>query len=70
MTERSWESEDLHVPKVTRALKIVGKELKEMDENVALQAAQLTVDWIVKRNGKWGMSGPGFRESWKGSSSL
>ena len=70
VTERSWESEDLHVPKVTRALKIVGKELKEMDEALALQAAQLTVDWIVKRNGKWGMNGPGFRESWKGSSSL
>jgi Questin oxidase-like len=63
--EKTWTDEDLHVPKVVRALKIIAVECGEMDEELARNAAGLVVQEKVVNGRTWSMLGHGFDEAWE-----
>jgi len=64
MTEKTWSNEDLHVPKVIRALKII-VENGEMDGTLGKNTAGLVVREIVERGRQWSFLGHGFDEAWE-----
>jgi Questin oxidase-like len=65
ITEKTWTNEDLHVPKVIRALRVTGRDNHEMDEELARNAAGLVVREKIERNKKWAMLGHGFDDAWE-----
>jgi hypothetical protein len=64
IVEKTWENEDLHVPKVIRALKMIAVECSEMDQELARNAAGLVLQEKVENGNKWSMYGHGFDETW------
>lgn len=64
MTHKTWTDEDLHVPKVIRALKTIGPELGEMNEELARNAAGLVVQEKIDKKRRWSFFGHGFDETW------
>ena len=65
IAEKTWKDEDLHVPKVVRALKTIAVDYGEMDEELARNAAGLVVREKVEKGRKWSMYGHGFDEAWE-----
>lgn len=65
ITEKTWTDEDLHVPKVIRALRVVGRDIHEMDEELARNAAGLVVREKIDRKKRWAMLGHGFDDAWE-----
>lgn len=65
ITEKTWANEDLHVPKVIRALKMISVECGEMDEEMARNAAGLVVQEKIENGNRWSMYGHGFDETWE-----
>ena len=63
ITEMTWKDEDLHVPKVVRALKVMS-EMGEIDDDLAKNAAALVVQEKVENGRRWSMLGHGFDEAW------
>ena len=64
IAEKTWSNEDLHVPKVIRALKTIAVECSEMDEELARDSAGLVVREKIEQGRKWSMYGHGFDETW------
>ena len=62
--EKTWGNEDLHLPKVIRALKVLGADRGEMDEELAKNAAGLVVQEIIVNGENWSLLGHGFDEAW------
>ncbi|KNC97361.1 uncharacterized protein SPPG_07288 [Spizellomyces punctatus DAOM BR117] len=59
------ESEDLHVPKVIRTLKIA-EEMYGPENDLWIQVARLTIDKLVIKGGQWDRDGCGYEETWGG----
>jgi len=64
LSEKVWKDEDLHVPKVVRALKTIAVDCGEMDETLARNAAALVVQEKVVNGREWSFLGHGFDEAW------
>jgi len=64
ITQKTWADEDLHVPKVIRALRVIA-ENHEMDEELARNAAGLVVREKIERKKRWAMLGHGFDDAWE-----
>jgi len=64
ITEKTWANEDLHVPKVIRALKTIAVECGEMNEELARNSAGLVIQEQVENDKPWSMFGHGFDETW------
>jgi hypothetical protein len=64
IAEKTWSNEDLHVPKVIRALKAIAVDCGEMDEEFARNSAGLVVREKIENGKRWSMYGHGFDESW------
>ena len=64
IVQKSWTDEDLHVPKVIRALKTIAVDCNEMDEELARNAAGLVVREKIEKKRKWSKYGHGFDETW------
>lgn len=64
ITEKTWSDEDLHVPKVIRALKVISKH-GEMDDDLGRNAAGLVVEEMIDRKRAWSFFGHGFDEAWE-----
>jgi hypothetical protein len=64
MAEKTWSNEDIHVPKVIRALKTIAVECGEMDEELARTSAGLVVREKIENRKRWSMYGHGFDETW------
>jgi hypothetical protein len=65
ITQRTWTNEDLHVPKVIRALRVTAVDNHEMDEALARNAAGLVVREKIERKNRWAMLGHGFDDAWE-----
>jgi hypothetical protein len=64
LIEKTWPEEDLHVPKVIRALYVLGHQLGEIDGELARNAAGVVVREKIEKKKKWSMYGHGFDEAW------
>jgi len=65
ITEKTWTDEDLHVPKVIRALKVIAVDCGEMDDTFARNAAGLVVEEEIEKQNGWSFLGHGFDEAWE-----
>jgi Questin oxidase-like len=65
ITEKTWTDDDLHVPKVIRALRTISVDCDEMDEELARNAAGLVVQEKIENGEEWSMYGHGFDEAWE-----
>jgi Questin oxidase-like len=64
MSEKTWANEDLHVPKVIRALKVVVQNA-EMDPELGRKTAGMVVKEMVEKKRRWSYLGHGFDEAWE-----
>jgi len=64
ITQKTWTDDDLHVPKVIRALRVIA-ENREMEEELARNAAGLVVREKIERKKRWAMLGHGFDDAWE-----
>src|SRR5271156_3669505 len=64
IVKKTWTDEDLHVPKVIRALKVIS-EAREMGEDLARNAAGLVVQEKIDGKRRWSFLGHGFDEAWE-----
>jgi hypothetical protein len=64
LAEKTWSNEDLHVPKVIRAMRTIGVDCGEMDEELARNAAGLVIQEKIENGKTWSMYGHGFDEAW------
>jgi Questin oxidase-like len=62
--KKTWTNEDLHVPKVIRALKTIS-EAGEMDATLARNAAGIVVQEKIDGGRRWSFLGHGFDEAWE-----
>jgi Questin oxidase-like len=64
MTRKTWSVEDIHIPKVIRALKVIS-EMDEMDAELAKNAAGLVVVEMIDNGNRWSYFGQGFDKAWE-----
>jgi hypothetical protein len=65
IVEKTWENEDLHVPKTIRALKVISIDCGEMEETFARNVAGLVIQETVDNKQDWSFLAHGFDEAWE-----
>jgi hypothetical protein len=65
LIQKTWQDEDLHVPKVIRALYVLGAQRGEIDDELARNAAGVVVKENVEDGKSWSRYKHGFDEAWE-----